>query len=135
MVNRTNQMLTNFCQFRSPDVIWGDGCSGHTSSEHTKCSGTILYSEHLCLIHTCKMYRSWMYRTSMYRFPIYFLTKRPRKKLKNVGIYDFNFPGNWFEFGIILINFWSFTIWAIQIQSFVNWVPKSYESQTFNLII
>ena len=38
-------------------------------------------------------------------------------------------------FGIILINFWSFTIWAIQIQSFVNWVPKLYESQTFNLII
>ena len=26
------------------------------------------------------------------------------------------FPGNWFKFGIILNDFWSSTIWAIQIQ-------------------
>ena len=31
-------------------------------------------------------------------------------------ILDFHFPGNWFEFGIILNDFGSFTIWAIQNQ-------------------
>ena len=36
-------------------------------------------------------------------------------KVKN-WIFDVQFPGNWFDFGVILNNFWSFTIWAIQIQ-------------------
>ena len=31
-------------------------------------------------------------------------------------IFDSQFPGNWFEFGIIENDFWSSTIWAIQIQ-------------------
>ena len=30
-------------------------------------------------------------------------------------IFEVHFPGNWFEFGIIVNDFWSFTIWAIQI--------------------
>ena len=36
-------------------------------------------------------------------------------KVKN-WIFDVEFPENWFGFGIILNDFWSFTIWAIQIQ-------------------
>ena len=32
----------------------GDGCSGHLSSEHTKCSAKILYSEHFCLINNAR---------------------------------------------------------------------------------
>ena len=35
-------------------------------------------------------------------------------KIEN-WIFDAQFPGNWFEFGIILNNFWSSTIWAIPI--------------------
>ena len=36
-------------------------------------------------------------------------------------IFDVQFPGNWFEFGIIWNDFWSSTIWDIQIQvSFVG---------------
>ena len=31
-------------------------------------------------------------------------------------IFDVHFPGNCFEFGIILNDFWSSTIWSIQIQ-------------------
>ena len=32
------------------------------------------------------------------------------------SIFDIQFPGNWFEFGMIENDFWSSTIWAIQIQ-------------------
>ena len=32
------------------------------------------------------------------------------------SIFDIQYQGNRFEFGIILIHFWSSTIWAIQIQ-------------------
>ena len=31
-------------------------------------------------------------------------------------IFDSQFPGNWFKFGIIENDFWSSTIWAFQIQ-------------------
>ena len=31
-------------------------------------------------------------------------------------IFDVQYPGNWFEFGIIEYDFWTFTIWTIQIQ-------------------
>ena len=43
-----------------------------------------------------------------------FLPKRPRKIYKY--IFHFHFPGNWFDIGIILSDFWNFTIWAFQIQ-------------------
>ena len=36
-------------------------------------------------------------------------------KVKNL-ISDVKFTGNWFEFGTIENDFWSSTIWAIQIQ-------------------
>ena len=36
-------------------------------------------------------------------------------KVKN-WIFDVYFPGNWFSFGIISNDFWSSTIWVIQIQ-------------------
>ena len=41
-------------------------------------------------------------------------TRTPTQKLKKVYFYS-EFPGNWFEFGIIEIDFSSSTIRAIQI--------------------
>ena len=38
-------------------------------------------------------------------------------KVKN-WIFEIQFPGNWFEFGIIGNDFWSSTIWATQIHFF-----------------
>ena len=53
-------------------------------------------------------------------------------KVKN-GIFDFSFPGNWFQLGLIGNDFSSSTIWAIQIQvPFAAFKNRKNTSKNFN---